>query len=427
MNRFAARIVYLVALLLAPAVVAGPVDDARAAAERGDFAATVAILKPLAERGDAPARYYLGSMYATGKGVPQNWVEAVGLITQAAEQGYAQAQYDLGVMYRDGLGVARDDAETVRWWRRAAEQGFAYAQNNLGIRYANGRGIPRDDIEALALFRKAADQGHPGSLAWLGIMYAEGRGVAKDLVAAYKWLSIAAVQVPRSQRNEVLDRRGQIEKSMSAAQVEQALQSAGAWTPPGAEGAPYRVVGYSSVYEGAGTPIAGGKPVTVGSFTVDAPPGEDWHVHVDAQNDLATFGRMGQREGLTNIAVIRIQLNPGYTDRSEADLVAAIERFEIANATAHGSTRAYALADVATATTAVGERQLHVMRYTVCDASGPVAVRTATTVYYYLPPDYRQSGRIFAFFVEQTTKVGAMAFAADPAIAIPVIASLRTQ
>ena len=36
---------------------------------------------------------------------------------QLAEQGYAYAQYNLGVMYENGRGVRQDYAEAVKWYR----------------------------------------------------------------------------------------------------------------------------------------------------------------------------------------------------------------------------------------------------------------------------------------------------------------------
>ena len=40
-----------------------------------------------------------------------------------AEQGNASAQYNLGVMYANGRGVPQDYAEAMKWYRLAAEQG----------------------------------------------------------------------------------------------------------------------------------------------------------------------------------------------------------------------------------------------------------------------------------------------------------------
>ena len=67
----------------------------------------------------------------------------------AAEQGLADAQFILGSMYADGKGVPQDDKEAVKWFRLAAEQEDAKAQNDLGVMYAKGRGVPQDYKEAL--------------------------------------------------------------------------------------------------------------------------------------------------------------------------------------------------------------------------------------------------------------------------------------
>ena len=52
--------------------VAGPYEDAIAAYNRGDYAATLRQLRPLAEKGDPAAQYKLGYMYERGQGVTQD-------------------------------------------------------------------------------------------------------------------------------------------------------------------------------------------------------------------------------------------------------------------------------------------------------------------------------------------------------------------
>ena len=72
--------------LVAPAA-AGPLEDAAAADDKGDYATALHLLRPL------------------------------------ADQGNAQAQFKLGSMYDDGHGVAQSDAEALKWYRMAADQG----------------------------------------------------------------------------------------------------------------------------------------------------------------------------------------------------------------------------------------------------------------------------------------------------------------
>ena len=138
---------------------ASNLDDAVAAAMRGDYATAYKIILPLAERGEADAQYSLGVMYFQGVSVPQDNKEAVAWWRKAAEQGNANAQLELGVMYTRGQGVPQDYKEAIAWWRKAAEQGNANAQYNLGVMYADGEGVPQDYKEAMAWYRKAAEQG----------------------------------------------------------------------------------------------------------------------------------------------------------------------------------------------------------------------------------------------------------------------------
>ena len=57
-------------------------------------------------------------------------------------------QLNLGFMYATGRGVPRDYTQAVQWLRKAAEQGDADAQFNLGVRNYNGQGVPQDYVEA---------------------------------------------------------------------------------------------------------------------------------------------------------------------------------------------------------------------------------------------------------------------------------------
>ena len=108
---------------------------------------------------DAKKQYYKGLCYENGRGVNQDYTEAVRWYRKAAEQGDADAQWSLGLCYENGQGVNQDYTEAVRWYRKAAEQGDADAQRFLGLCYENGRGVNRDCAEAVKWYTKAAEQG----------------------------------------------------------------------------------------------------------------------------------------------------------------------------------------------------------------------------------------------------------------------------
>jgi len=82
---------------------------------RQDYARASQVFIPLAERGEASAQAYLGFMFETGRGVPQNYTEAAMWYRRAAEQGDSLAQYSLGLLYDHGQGVPRDIVEANKW------------------------------------------------------------------------------------------------------------------------------------------------------------------------------------------------------------------------------------------------------------------------------------------------------------------------
>ena len=76
-----------------------------------------------------------------------------------AEAGDAGAQFSLGVTYEQGKGIRQDYTEAVQWYRKAAEQGQAEAQYNLGVMYAKGEGVRQNYKIAKEWFGKACDNG----------------------------------------------------------------------------------------------------------------------------------------------------------------------------------------------------------------------------------------------------------------------------
>ncbi len=86
-----------------------------AALNRQDYMAASRVFIPLAERGNPAAQSYLGFLFETGRGVPQNYTEAAMWYRRAAEQGDSLAQYSLGLLYDRGQGVPRDIIEASKW------------------------------------------------------------------------------------------------------------------------------------------------------------------------------------------------------------------------------------------------------------------------------------------------------------------------
>jgi TPR repeat protein len=96
----------LVALFIAVTLFAGSANASIVggieAYKAEDFTKALRKFKPLAERDDAEAQYYLGEMYYTGNGVVQNSQEACMWYKKAADQDNADAQNawkELGIIY----------------------------------------------------------------------------------------------------------------------------------------------------------------------------------------------------------------------------------------------------------------------------------------------------------------------------------------
>ena len=147
-----------------------------------------------AEQGDADAEYRLVSLYQQGKGVPQDYGEALRWYQRAAAQDNAKGQYAIGYMYYYGQGVPQNSTEAVRWCRKAAEHGYAKAEYALGSSYYSGQGVPQDRAMAAQWYRRAADHGMARAQYDLGYMYYYGQGVLQDRAEANRLFHEAADQ-----------------------------------------------------------------------------------------------------------------------------------------------------------------------------------------------------------------------------------------
>ncbi len=151
-------------------------------------------LKQSAEGGSAGAQTALGFCYNKGRGVEQNYEEAVKWYRKAAEQGYGPAQHNLGVDYYYGDGVEQNYEEAVKWYRKAAEQEIAIAQSALAYCYYDGRGVEQNYEEAVKWYRKAAEHGDAIAQSNLASCYYSGWGVEQNYEEAVKWYRKAAEQ-----------------------------------------------------------------------------------------------------------------------------------------------------------------------------------------------------------------------------------------
>jgi TPR repeat protein len=116
-------------------------------------------LQALAAQGDSDAALQLGVIYDTGKGVGQDFGQAIEWYRQAAIAGNAFAAFDLGALYDAGRGTARDAGEALHWYRAAAERGLGRAAYALGAMTEAGDGTAPDPIDAARWYHRALSGG----------------------------------------------------------------------------------------------------------------------------------------------------------------------------------------------------------------------------------------------------------------------------
>jgi TPR repeat protein len=80
-----------------------------------------------------------------------------------AEKGDQQEQFFLGGMYAKGKGCLEDDGEAIRWYKKSAEQGFARAQLWLGVVYGDGVGTKKDLVVGYAWYNIATVNEYSGA------------------------------------------------------------------------------------------------------------------------------------------------------------------------------------------------------------------------------------------------------------------------
>ena len=123
--------------------------------EEKNYSKALKIFKPLAEKDDKYAQYFLGHMYAEGKGVEKDCKKAVELYQKSANQGVAMAKNNLGVMYFNGDCVERDYKKSFDLTNRAAHLGIHNAQHSLGYMYQHGKGVEKNMTKACEWYKKA--------------------------------------------------------------------------------------------------------------------------------------------------------------------------------------------------------------------------------------------------------------------------------
>ncbi|MDR0379279.1 MAG: sel1 repeat family protein [Candidatus Accumulibacter sp.] len=192
-------------------------DSGRRTADSKAWAATHALLREEAERGNVDACYVLGVLYLDGMGVEKNSKRAAFWIRKAALAGSEDAQYLFGNLAAAGVGMARNPKAALRWHEKAAEKSFFYSdyagcfgldleeqirwlrrQTRKGNalaphELAYRRFYRKTPARRVALLHLAAERGNMSAEYELGLACCSGDGVKQDYVQAAYWFQRASV------------------------------------------------------------------------------------------------------------------------------------------------------------------------------------------------------------------------------------------
>lgn len=182
-------------------------------------------LRLAAADGNASAQFEVAARYAEGRGVSQDFKEAMKWYHRSASSGFALSQYRLGTLYERGLGVDKDIQRARVWYERAAANGNIKAMHNLAV-LAAGSAVGRPDyIKAARWFTVAAKHGLGDSQFNLAILYQHGLGVEQDDGQAYQWFSLAAL----SGDAEAGKRKSEVASLIGKAQAAEIDRRVAAW------------------------------------------------------------------------------------------------------------------------------------------------------------------------------------------------------
>jgi len=116
------NIILIILLLIAGS---GPAFASQGAYNRGKAARTE--MPPPIIMCDAEDKYNPGFLYDRGQGASQSRAEIVKWYQKAADHGNAMAQYRLGSMYLSGEGVPQDYIQAHLWFSLSAARGISDA------------------------------------------------------------------------------------------------------------------------------------------------------------------------------------------------------------------------------------------------------------------------------------------------------------
>lgn len=98
--------------------------------QKEQYEKAIALLEPLAAKGNNEAQNKLGEIYQLGHPDYIDYSKARELYLKAVNGGNGDAANHLGRIYTNGEGVKPDEAKATYWYKKGMELGDVYAERN---------------------------------------------------------------------------------------------------------------------------------------------------------------------------------------------------------------------------------------------------------------------------------------------------------
>lgn len=195
---------------------------ARRAYDKGNYSKAQEFFQRASEDGNMVADWYLGHMYRTGRGVPQDDGKAFDYYSRVVRaydpeddsNRRLRIMIDADIRLADYYRIGSASADIKRDYARAYDTYMKYATAyghpaafyGLGFMNVNGQGVNRNARQGLKWMMAGARKRYPPAEAFMGDAYWTGRLVQQDKTRALMFYILAAQSATQDEFPDVFDR-----------------------------------------------------------------------------------------------------------------------------------------------------------------------------------------------------------------------------
>ena len=171
--------------------------------KNGEYQKALPLLEKAENTGSSRAAFYLGEMFRRGEGVNEDFSRSCTHYIKSAEGGNNNAYLLAGACSVMGKGIKQNFAEALNWFKKASdemeqtdwtESDKKYLMRTWAFMYFTGKGTLQDFSEAAKWAEKAALLGDANSQAVMAFLLYTGQGVLTDKKTARIWAQKSAEQ-----------------------------------------------------------------------------------------------------------------------------------------------------------------------------------------------------------------------------------------